>query len=271
MGMRIGFWSIVCLAALSLTVPSGFAQNSRVLVATRGSFLGIGVVDVSPDRAKALNLKEDRGVEVTSVEADSPAAKAGLKEGDVVLQYNGETVQGQEQFVRLVHETPVGREVKLVVWRNGGEQTLTATIGERSGYGFSTPNGSVTFPNFPVPPIEIPRMELSWQSQALGIVGESLGQEQQLAQYFGVQDGVLVKQVIRNSAAEKAGLKAGDVITKVDGQRVSSTRDITSQLRAARARSISVTVIRDKKETTLTVNLEDQNVNPPPPPPGQRF
>jgi serine protease Do len=263
--MRIGLLSFVGWLALSLAGPSAVAQNPRVIVRQPGSYLGVGVQAVTPERAKALNLNEVRGAEVTSVEMDSPAAKAGLKQGDVVLQYNGENVAGLEQFIRMVRETPAGRQVSLVVWRNGANQTLTVTVGERRGTTLQTPGGPVTIPNFPnLPQFDIPRLQMLGQSQMLGIEGESLGQEQQLAQFFGVQDGVLVKQVLPNSAAERAGIKAGDVITKVDGSSVASTRDITRELRSTRSRTASVTVMRDKKETTFTVNLEDRSGNPPP-------
>jgi len=72
------------------------------------SFLGVGVTEVNTGRAKALNLKEERGVEISRVQDNSPAEKAGLKVGDVVLEYNGQRVEGIEQFVRLVRETPAG-------------------------------------------------------------------------------------------------------------------------------------------------------------------
>ena len=78
-------------------------------------------------------MKEARGVEIKSVDANSPAAKAGLKDGDVVLDYNGQPVAGIEQFARLVRETPAGREVRLSVWRGGAMQTITATIATRPG------------------------------------------------------------------------------------------------------------------------------------------
>jgi S1-C subfamily serine protease len=112
---------------------------------------------------------------------------------------------------------------------------------------------------------------MSGQSQMLGIEGESLGDEPQLAGYFGVQDGVLVKRVLPNSPAEKAGIKAGDVITRVEGSRVGSTRDITSQLRASRSKkTVAVAVVRDKKENSLSVTFEERSATNPPAP-GERF
>ena len=262
--MRSGI-ILICTAIAGLAGPSAFAQNTRsdgVTMQRKGtSYLGIGVVEVTPERAKALNLKEDRGIEVAHVEDDSPAAKAGIKEGDVVTQYSGEPVEGMEQFSRIVRETPVGRQVKLEIWRNGAAQTVTVTVGARKGTVIQTPGGPVTLPDVHIPPmptIDIPRFQMSFQSPMLGIEGESLGQEPQLADFFGVKDGVLVKAVIKNSAAEKAGVKAGDVIIKVDDANVASTREITSVLRSNRSkRTFTVTVVRNKKEMPVMVTIED--------------
>ena len=125
----------LCFTVMGVTVvscsfgqdpaPRARAANNRSIVIrkTPSSYLGIGVAEVDPERAKALNLKEVHGVEVKSVDQDSPAAKAGLKESDVVLEYNGQRIEGAEQFIRLVHETPVDRQVKLLVWRNGAPET----------------------------------------------------------------------------------------------------------------------------------------------------
>jgi serine protease Do len=241
-----------------MALPSAFSQVTRSrthAVQTAGtSYLGIGVVEVTPDRVKTLNLKEVRGVEVSRLE-DGPAAKAGVKEGDVVLEYNGSPVEGVEQFVRMVRETPAGRSVKLAVWRNGAAQTLMVTVGERQGTVLGTPGGPIRIPE--MPPIEIPRFEWSWQNSMIGIEGESLGAARQLAEFFGVRDGVLVRQVLRNTPAEKAGLKAGDVITKVDGAAVGSTREITAQLRPSRSnRTVTLTVVREKREMPITVTLD---------------
>lgn len=268
--MKLGILTIFCVAAATLIAPAAVAQRARrssvVTIQRPGtSYLGIGAKEVSADRAKELKLKEDRGVEVDHVEDDSPAAKAGIKEGDVVLEYNGEKVEGVEQLVRMVRETPSGREVKVTVWRNGAPVNLTLTVGARKETLIETPGGPVTvpavpFPNMPpLPPIEIPRFNMSWQTPLLGIEGESLGPQQQLAEFFGVKDGVLVKSVIRNSPADKAGIKAGDVIVKVDDTGVASTREITSVLRSNRGKSnFTITVVRNKKEMPVTVTISSR-------------
>jgi serine protease Do len=251
------------------TVGGAFAQTTppRARAAAsvgNSTYLGIGVQDIDADRAKALNLKEVRGVEVTSVAENSPASKAGLKDGDVVLEYNGQAVEGGEQLSRLVRETPVGRQVKIGVWRNGSMQTLTATTEARRNVIISNGDNWMVMPSTPpmppmpnMPSIEIPRFNMTWQSGMLGIIGESMSQQEQLADFFGVKDGVLVKSVNKNSSAEKAGIKAGDVIVKVEDEHVSTTRDITSALRSAHGKkTVNVTVVRNKKEMVLPVTIE---------------
>jgi serine protease Do len=266
--MRISLGIGMAFLAASLAAPAAWAQatTSRqrttgqiIVQRDGGSYLGIGVVDITSERAKALNLKEERGAEVSSVREDSPASKAGIKEGDVVLEYNGQPVQGGEQLTRLVRETPVGRQAKMVVWRNGASQTLTATIEEQKGTVLRSSGGTVVFPNIqiPMPQIEIPRFQLTYQNPMLGIEGESLGSQEQLAEFFGVKEGVLVKVVRKNSAAEKAGIKAGDVIVKVDDSKVTSTTEITRALRGLQSKkTFTVMVVRNKKEMALTVTLE---------------
>ena len=210
---------------------------------------------------KALNLREERGVEVTRVEDDSPAAKGGIKTGDVVLEYNGDRVEGVEQFMRMVRETPPGREVKLSIARNGSQQQLTMKTGSRKTW-MTTRYGdaaSLEFPRVEIPEInmpDIPRAFMSWRSSIVGIEAESL--DSQLAEYFGVKEGVLVRSVVPGSSAEKAGLRAGDVIVKIDYSRVTNPREISASIRSSRSKkTVTVQLVRDKREVTLQLPVED--------------
>jgi serine protease Do len=267
LGLTMRNISVIAFSLIAtgiMLVPPGFGQRtraSRAVVVTRsGSYLGIGGIDIDEERAKALNLKEARGVEIKSVDTDSPASKAGLKEGDVVLDYHGTPVMGFEQFARLVRETPSGRQVRIAVWRAGATQTVTATIATRPGYVRTDGDGyAIAIPTIPpVPPIpDLPQAHMTWPSSTLGVVTESLSS--QLAEFFGVKEGALVRSVTRNSAADKAGIKAGDVIVKVDDAKVSSPREITNAMRALHTkRTFSVVVVRNRQETTLSVTLEER-------------
>jgi serine protease Do len=263
--MRLSFGIGLAFLAAGLAAPALWSQtaqtrNRQVTVQVGGaSYLGIGVADITADRAKTLNLKEVRGAEVTNVAEDSPAAKAGIKEADVVLDYDGAPVQGIEQLTRLVRETPVGRQVMISVWRNGAAQTLTATVEARKGTVIRSDGFPMALPFSGMPQIEIPRFQMTWQNPVLGIEGESLRSQEQLAEFFGVKDGVLVKLVRRNSAAEKAGIKAGDVVVKVDDTTVSTSQEITRALRALGSKkNFTVTVVRNKKEIPLPVTMEAQ-------------
>jgi serine protease Do len=257
----------VAISALITAGPS-FAQHTTdpteptILFAQMGggSFLGVAVQEIDAERAKALHLKDEHGVEVTRVEDESPAAKAGMKVGDVALEYNNERVEGTEQFIRLVRETPAGRDVKILVSRGGSTQTLIVKIAMRKafagkgleGFRFEMPNAE-EFHNIPVP--DIPKTFMSWRSGMLGVEAESVNG--QLGQYFGVKEGVLIRAVMKDSVAEKAGIKAGDVVTKVDGTAVSSPNEVTTALRSRRGKNaVPVTLTRDHHEMTLTVNLE---------------
>jgi serine protease Do len=239
--------------------PPQIRTHSMRVNTPASSFLGVGVTDIDAERTKALNLKDEHGVEVTSVDADSPASKAGVKVSDVIVEYNGQRVEGIEQFLRLVRETPVGRQVKLLISRSGATQTLTATTGSRSVNTFVW-NGD-DFKQFKMPEIHIPDMPrtlMMWQSRTLGVESESLNS--QLGEYFGAKEGVLVRSVIKGSAAEKAGLKAGDVIVKIGGRKVTSPHDISDALRSlSSTKAFPVTIVRDRKESSVNVTIEDKS------------
>lgn len=260
---RLGPWSpaLACLLLVPIaSIPLFSAQSqatpkahSTSIFGGSRSYLGVGVIDdMTDERARALGLKEPQGVEVTSVADDSPASKAGIKKGDVILEYNGQRVEGDEQFVRMVQETPAGRKAELQVWRNGGRQSLTAIIGSRQDRALVFSMPTAPFPSIaPIIP-DTPHDMFSWRSTLLGVDTEGLNS--QLADFFGVKEGVLVRSVIKGSAAETAGLRAGDVITKIDGQPISSPRNISAQLWKS-GKNVTMTVVRNHKEITLNVKL----------------
>jgi serine protease Do len=243
-----------------VVVPAPGARVFASTPAVPGSFLGVAVAEVDSERAKALRLKEVYGVEITRLEEESPASKAGLKVNDVVLEYNAQRVEGTEQFVRLVKETPVGRQVKLLVSRDGNPQTLTATIGSGKPKMLRVPDDEIRFslPRMEIPEApDVPRVFMWWRTALLGIDAESI--DGQLAQHFGVKDGVLVRSVAKDSAAEKATLKAGDVIVRVEDTRVVTPREITNAMRAQPGKkTFALTVVRDQKEMNLSVTVDEE-------------
>jgi serine protease Do len=237
-------WNRVALMAL---VTAGLAMSQGF-----GSFLGVGIQEIDGNRAKELKLPDDGGVEVTRIAPDSPAEKAGIKTGDVVTQYNGQRVEGMEQFSRMVRDTPAGREVKVGIIRNGVPQIIAVKIVTRpaiNGQLIPAPIQSPFELRFP----DMPQNHMTWRSAVLGIEAEGL--DGQLAEFFGVKEGVLVPAVMPGSAADKAGIKAGDVIVRVDDAKVATPADISNRLRSLRGRAVSVVVVRDRKEINVMLSV----------------
>ena len=224
--------------------------------AAQTSFLGVAVTDIDPDRAGRLKLEEERGIEVTHVAEGSPADKAGIAPGDVLLTYNGENILSSQQFVRMVQETPIGRKVKIQLWRNDKTQSVTPAIGSAPAKPFGVP---ANFPNYPVPSMryspmmDIPMPILVWRNTVLCAQLEEL--DKPMAEFFGVKGGMLVRSVDSGSPAAKAGLKVGDVITAIGPNRVLNARDLSSYFRSQRALDQPTTIVasRNHKELTLTV------------------
>ena len=227
---------------------------NNVATPASGSYLGIWVWEVDAARAKELRLPQPGGIEVTLVSSGSPADLAGMKAGDVISEYHGQKVESIEQFSRLVRETPGGKPVKIQILRNGTAQTLTAKIETISA---ADRPGPITAPRSALPQTErqdVPRSLMTWRSPVLGIDAEPLFG--QLAAFFGVTEGVLVRSVAAGSPAEKAGMKAGDVVTRINKQAVTTPSEITARLRAVTTPAVSVSVMRDRKDLNLSVILE---------------
>lgn len=247
-------------------LPEVYAGDLDVLIGDEGSsWLGVETHEVTAEKAKDLKLPAERGVLFGRVVPDSPAAKAGLKENDVVTEINGQRVEGAAQFRRMIHEIPAGRTVQLTVWREGRSQTLSVTLGkaeENHRALVRRAPGAFAFhmPEIPSWDLDIePRVFLGGQPR-LGIDAEDLSG--QLGAFFGAPDGegILVREVNPGSPAEKAGVKAGDVITSFNGARIRTVGELREKLSAKRDeknKTVKLGILRNKSEISLTVELPE--------------
>lgn len=246
-------------------------DTAALLGRSSQSYLGVYARDIDNDRASTLKLKDVTGAEVIAVDHDGPAGKAGLHPHDVILQMNGQPVAGEEALRRMIHETPAGRTVNLVISRDGQQKTIPVQLADRdtieqdawsqhmvvpapgdedddgdfvlegpTGHGLSTGNGF--FGAF------------SLGSAAVGVELDVLGS--QLADYFGVKNGqgLLVKHVADDSPAAKAGLKAGDVIITANGQPMATLNEWMKMLHANKGKQVQLTLVRNRKEQTVTLD-----------------
>jgi serine protease Do len=226
------------------------------------SYLGVDIADVTPDRVGTLKLKEERGVEVTMVDQDAPAGKAGIKEHDVILSMNGTNVDSKSQLQRMIHETPPGRIVTLGLSRDGQPMNIKLQLGDRrSEFHMSKMKDDdfhIEIPPIPaMPDLDIPSYSVVvvQSSARSGVMVENL--TRQLGEFFGAKNGngVLVRSVEKDSRAERAGFRAGDVIVRVGDQSIHDTSDFTHSLHSRSAGNVEVEILRDKKPLTLTLSL----------------
>jgi len=233
------------------------------------SYLGVDTRNLTQDRLSELKLKDDNGVEVTMVDQDAPAGKAGIKERDVIVSVNGSNVQSVEQLRRMIREIPSGRVVTLGLMRDGQPLTLKAQLADRKTAFTVVPDVKIKPFKFEMPNVQvlqdmdIPASVVVVHSSARsGLMVENL--TPQLGTYFGAKDGqgILVRSVEKGSLAEKAGFRAGDVIVKVNNEGISDTGDFTHTLRMNRddtkQTTINVGIIRDRKEQTLSLTLPER-------------
>ena len=237
-----------------------WSANSDDSGSSGSSYMGVDIADVTAERLGTLKLKEEHGAEITMVDQDAPAGKAGLHEHDVIESVNGTRVESAAQLRRMIKETPPGRVVTLGISRDGQPMTIKVQLADRkkamawspSGHEFKFQMPAMpTMPDFE-PPVSV---VIAHSSARSGLMVENI--TQQLGEFFGVKDGrgVLVRSVEKGSNAEKAGFRAGDVVVKVNDQVVHDTSDFTHALRSSSGGSAAVTVMRDKREQNLTLTL----------------
>jgi len=233
-------------------------------------YLGVDVADLDSGKAQELKLKEVRGAVITLIDHDAPAGQIGLKVNDVVIQLNGQNVEGAEQLRRMLREIPAGRKVSLEISRDGNVQTLAVELADRRAMEHDVwnklGNGGDVFASSPGMGIlaggdgSLPgafRLPIFGSTLNVGALVEPL--TTQMAEYLGVPSGLMVKQVARKSEAAAAGLKAFDVILKVGPDAITNVSGWDRALRANQGKPVQVTILRDKKQQTVTLQVDSKH------------
>lgn len=255
--------------------PDAQAEFSETLFA-EGNYLGVRVEELTRENAKAYGLSgEPRGVGVTQVLKGSPAERAGLRERDVIVRFDGEAVTSMRKLTRLITESSPEHTARVTVLRGGSEQELSVTLARRELLAPAAAGDLVG--RFDLG--DVKRLGDEWKlkadewgkgfeafggdgpgafalasSRRIGVTTTALGK--QLADYFGVSHGVLVSSVESGSPADKAGLKAGDVLTEADGKQIDDASDLVRALGAKEEGEVTLTFVRDKQRKTVRVTPE---------------
>ncbi len=254
--MRKKFLSHRMTVVLALAVISGGLlfmawRDGNAVEKTKKGWLGVSVQELTPSRRDALKLGNRTGLLITDVVENSPADKADLKEDDVLLTFDGKAVEKADDFTQLVRNTPPDKKVKVKVFRDGEERELVVTIGARSSEALSRSfSWSGQQPNV-----------TAWSNRPhLGVQVQDLNKD--LAPYFKVEEkgGALVVDVSKNTPAEKAGLKAGDVITRVGDEKITDADDLVKALRDYEAGDkVSIQYMRQGKSANAQAVLEESD------------
>jgi hypothetical protein len=271
-------------AGLVIAPGSAAAQSTQIMELLEGTnplllhssssqgYLGAYVEDIDSEKAQTLKLKDVRGAVITLVDHDAPAGQIGLRVNDVVLQLNGQNVEGAEQLRRMLREIPPGRKVSLEFSRDGNLQTTSVELADRRamehdvwnklgtesdtfvtqnpGMGVLAGGGDGSLPG-------MFHMPIFGSTLNVGAMVEPL--TGQMAEYLGVPSGLMVKQVAHKGEAAKAGLKAFDVILKVGPDAVTTLSDWDRALRANQGKPVQVTILRDRKQQTLTMQVDSKH------------
>ncbi len=253
----------------TITVPVPPGEPFAFSFSDGGSYLGVSPENIDKENMKEYGLSEPRGVGISSVSQNSPAERAGLKKGDVILQFDGEPVTSSRKLLRLISEAAPEQAVRLTIIRNNSEQQLTATLGERADSSRILRAGRPDLNGyFRVNPPNVPNAPQVWgntpeayafalgSNRRVGVTTTVL--TTQLADFFGVSGGhgLLITSISENSPASKVGLRAGDVITEVNGEKVEDSDDFIRAVNRKEEGEISLTIIRDKSQRTIKVTPE---------------
>jgi len=214
---------------IGFAIPIDMAKEVLPQLKDRGSvtrgWLGVAIQQMTPDLAKTFGLKQADGALVSDVVEGSPAEKAGLKQGDVIVEFDGRKVKSSTELPQIVGATPVGKEVVLKVVRDGTELPLQVKVGELKDE-------------------QLAAMVPSSTKSKLGIEVQQLTPE--LSRKFGLKDdkGVVITGVEPDSPGEEAGLRPGDLLLEVNRSKVGTVNQVKKALEKARADEPAVLLVR---------------------------
>jgi serine protease Do len=211
---------------LGFAIPINLARSIMDQLIAHGrvirGFLGVSAQDIDPSLVGPLKLKDDNGALVSEVNPETPAARAGLKPGDVIIEFNGKPVNSSRDLSSLAAETAPGTRVKIVLFRDGEKLDLTATMAERP---------EATTQARPVKPGE----GRGPTAEKLGLTVQTLTPDIAKQLGYSGEKGVLITDVTPGSAGDEADLKTGDLIKEVDRVRVTSAEEFVAVVRAAKS------------------------------------
>ncbi len=250
-----------------------FIEDTSPLLAHTAvpGYLGVDVTDVDADKAQALKLKDVHGAVITLIDHDAPAGQVGLKVNDVVIAIDGQNVADADALRRMLRDTPPGRKISLEISRDGNIQTMAVQLVDRKAMEHEIWTrldidvdgiAPVTPPTMGISGSDAPisngfHMSLFTSTLNVGALVEPL--TSQMADYLGVQGGLMVKQVARKSEAAAAGFKAFDVILKVGADPITTSADWDRNLRSNKGKPVQVTILRDRKQQTLTLQVDSKH------------
>lgn len=209
--------------SMAANVVSGVTDQLEQYGETRRGWLGVRIQTVTEDIASAIGLEQASGALVTDVPA-GPAADGGIEAGDVIMRFDGEEVDSTRELVRLVAKTGVGVSVRVVVFRDGGTETLLVTLGRLEEAVLASADGGST-----LEPAEAQQFSI----QGL-LLGQLTTEYRERFMITSETSGVVILEVDPSSQAAEKGLRAGDVITEVSQNPVNVPKDVVDRIEAAR-------------------------------------
>ena len=253
---RLLFLGFVLCSMFTGFVGAANAQMVKVekkeTSSSKKGWLGVSIQDITSEMKKAMELKSREGALVSEVVKKSPADSAGIKEKDVIVQFDGQTISDASELQKAVADTKPGTKVSVVVMRKGDKKTIDVVVGKQK----ASRNIMITSPRAVSPMIEMFSGARNTQGMALRQLNE------QLAKYFDVPEGtgVLVWEVGKGSAAEKAGINAGDVITVIGKKKIKELRDVSRVLGIFdEGEKADIEIVRKGARKTVTLEVEEGN------------